>query len=98
MNQAIWPTEQDVVGLLDLREAIAALEPGLRQEAAGAAANITKTLLQYGKANLHAIGGKLGNLAGTKRWVHTDCGRCPLLQLCEASYGSPVAVIMGFTF
>ena len=96
MNQPIWLTEQDVVGLLDLREAIAALEAALRQEAAGAAANMTKTLLQYGKANLHAIGGKLGNLVGTKSWVHTEDGTCPLLLLWDAADGSLVAVIEAF--
>jgi len=96
MNQPIWLTEQDVVGLLDLREAIAALEAALRQEAAGAAANMTKTLLQYGKANLHAIGGKLGNLVGTKSWVHTEGGTCPLLLLWDAADGSLVAVIEAF--
>ena len=96
MNQPIWLTEQDVVGLLDLREAIAALEAALCQEAAGAAANMTKTLLQYGKNNLHAIGGKLGNLVGTKTWTHTQGGTCPLLLLWSAEDGSLVAVIEAF--
>src|SRR5207248_59201 len=73
-----------------------ALEAALRQEAAGAAANMTKTLLQYGKANLHAIGGKLGNLVGTKSWVHTEGGTCPLLLLWDAADGSLVAVIEAF--
>src|SRR5438477_588862 len=69
---------------------------GAPQEAAGAAANMTKTLLQYGKANLHAIGGKLGNLVGTKSWVHTEGGTCPLLLLWDAADGSLVAVIEAF--
>ena len=92
----LWLTEQDVVGLLDLREAIGALERALREEAAGVAANMTKTLLQYGKSNLHAIGGKLGNLVGTKTWAHTEGGTCPLLLLWDATDGSLVAVIEAF--
>src|SRR5437762_14167 len=96
MNQPIWLTEQDVVELIDLRDAIGALESALRQEAAGAAVNMTKTLLQYGKSNLHAIGGKLGNLVGTKTWVHTEGGTCPLLLLWDAADGSLVAVIEAF--
>jgi ornithine cyclodeaminase len=96
MTQPIWLTEQDVVELIDLRDAIGALESALRQEAAGVAANMTKTLLQYGKANLHAIGGKLGNLVGTKSWVHTEGGTCPLLLLWDAADGSLVAVIEAF--
>lgn len=104
MNQdALWITEQDVVALLDLREAIAALESALREEARGEAANMTKTLLQFAApgqdkatSNLHAIGAKLGNLVGTKTWAHTEGGTSPLLLLWDATNGSLVAVIEAF--
>src|SRR5262245_42113663 len=81
---------------MDLREAIAALEAALRKEAQGEAQNMTKTLLQYGKNNLHAIGAKLGALVGTKTWTHTQGGTCPLLLLWSAEDGSLVAVIEAF--
>ena len=93
---AIWITEVEVVQLMDLKEAIVALEAALREEARGEAQNMTKTLLQYGKNNLHAIGGKLGNLVGTKTWTHTQGGTCPLLLLWSAEDGSLVAVIEAF--
>jgi len=104
---AIWITEAEVVELIDLREAIAALEAALREEARGEAQNMTKTLLQYGTTgerkgspapmnNLHAIGGKLGHLVGTKTWTHTQGGTCPLLLLWSAEDGSLVAVIEAF--
>jgi ornithine cyclodeaminase len=93
---AIWITESEVVQLMDLKEAIAALEAALREEARGEAQNMTKTLLQYGKNNLHAIGGKLGNLVGTKTWTHTQNGTCPLLLLWSAEDGSLVAVVEAF--
>ena len=93
---AIWITEAEVVQLMDLKDAIAALEAALREEARGEAHNMTKTLLQYGKNNLHAIGGKLGNLVGTKTWTHTQGGTCPLLLLWSADDGSLVAVIEAF--
>ena len=93
---AIWITEAEVVQLMDLKDAIAALEAALREEARGEAQNMTKTLLQYGKNNLHAIGGKLGNLVGTKTWTHTQGGTCPLLLLWSADDGSLVAVIEAF--
>lgn len=93
---AIWITESEVVQLMDLKEAIAALEAALREEARGEAHNMTKTLLQYGKNNLHAIGGKLGNLVGTKTWTHTQGGTCPLLLLWSAEDGSLVAVVEAF--
>ncbi len=93
---AIWITESEVVQLMDLKEAIVALEAALREEARGDAHNMTKTLLQYGKNNLHAIGGKLGNVVGTKTWTHTQGGTCPLLLLWSAEDGSLVAVIEAF--
>src|SRR6266850_1912127 len=95
-TQPIWLTEQEVVELLDLHDAIAALERALREEAAGGAVSMTKTLLQYGKSNLHAIGGKLGGLVGTKSWAHTEGGTCPLLLLWDAADGSLAAVIEAF--
>src|SRR5262249_32131660 len=96
MADAIWITEADVVQLRDLKEAIAALEGALREEARGEALNMTKTLLQYGKNNLHAIGAKLGGLVGTKTWTHTQGGTCPLLLLWSAEDGSLAAVIEAF--
>src|SRR5262249_18794849 len=96
MADAIWITEADVVQLMDLKEAIAALEGALREEARGEALNMTKTLLQYGKNNLHAIGAKLGGLVGTKTWTHTQGGTCPLLLLWSAEDGSLAAVIEAF--
>src|SRR5262245_17686390 len=95
-GDAIWITEAEVVQLMDLKEAIAALEAALREEAAGEAQNMTKTLLQYGKNNLHAIGAKLGKLVGTKTWTHTQGGTCPLLLLWSAEDGSLVALIEAF--
>src|SRR5882757_424855 len=62
---AIWITESEVVQLMDLKEAIIALEAALREEAGGEAQNMTKTLLQYGKNNLHAIGDlRTGGISG----------------------------------
>jgi ornithine cyclodeaminase len=99
----LWITEQDVVQLMDLGEAIAALESALREEARGEAANMQKTLLQFAApgqekatSNLHAIGGRLGDVVGTKSWAHTEGGTCPLLMLWSASNGSLVAVIEAF--
>jgi ornithine cyclodeaminase len=97
MQQPLWISEQDVVDLIDLGEAIAALEAALGEEARGAAASMPKTLLQFDRAaNLHAIGGRLGGLVGTKSWAHTAGGTCPLLLLWGAGDGQLVAVIEAF--
>lgn len=97
MRQPLWISEQEVVDLIDLGEAIAALEAALGEEARGAAASMPKTLLQFdGSANLHAIGGRLGGLVGTKSWAHTAGGTCPLLLLWDAEDGQLVAVVEAF--
>ncbi|MEO7403605.1 MAG: ornithine cyclodeaminase family protein [Burkholderiales bacterium] len=97
MSDAVWLTEQDVVQLMDLKDAIGALEAALREEAAGAAQNMTKTLMQFdGHSNLHAIGGKVGDIVGTKTWAHTGGGTSPLLTLWSANDGQPVAIIEAF--
>ena len=96
MSDPLWITEADVVGLMDLGEAIGALESALRAEAKGDAQNMSKTLMQYGKSNLHAIGARLDGLVGTKTWAHTEGGTCPLLLLWDAQNGALVAVIEAF--
>ena len=59
MNETpLWLTESDVVSLIDMGDAIAALEKGLAQEAAGTAQNMVKTHALWGDGStLHAIGG-----------------------------------------
>lgn len=96
MSDPLWISEAEVVVLMDLGEAIAALESAMRAEAKGDAQNMTKTLMQYGKSNLHAIGARLDGLVGTKTWAHTEGGTCPLLLLWDAQNGSLVAVIEAF--
>src|SRR5436190_349793 len=83
MNDPIWISDAEVVELLDLREAIEALERGLRREAQGDACNMVKTHVAWGHNNLHAIGAVFpgDKLAGTKTWAHTEGGATPLLIL-----------------
>lgn len=94
--EALWLTEQDVVGLLTLGEAIDALECSVVAEHYGEARTMGKTMLQYGRSNLHALGGQLGGLVGTKSWVHAEAGTCPLLLLWDAHGGQLLAVIEAF--
>ena len=63
---AIWITEAEVVQLMDLKEAIVALEAALRAEAGGEAQNMTKTLLQYGKTICTRSATSSKNLVGTR--------------------------------
>ncbi|KRB78870.1 hypothetical protein ASE00_21070 [Sphingomonas sp. Root710] len=99
MNDILWITEQDVVSLLSLPEAIAALTEGLREEATGQASNMVKTHIVWdGHSTMHAIGAVFGQvgLAGTKIWAHTAGGAMPLLVMIDANDGSVRAIIEAF--
>jgi alanine dehydrogenase len=93
---ALWLKEQDVVDLMDLGDAIDALGRSVAAEQRGDARNMNKTMLQFGKSNLHALGGQLGDVVGTKSWVHAEGGTSPLLLLWGAHDGQLLAVIEAF--
>ena len=85
VEDARWISEAEVCSLLTLREAIDALEAGLRLEAKGAARNMRKTLATFGGGGtLHAIGAiyEGQNLVGTKTWAHTAGGATPRCTGC----------------
>jgi ornithine cyclodeaminase len=98
MSDPLWITEAEVVELVDLRDAITALERALAEEAAGRAQNMTKTHVGWGEANLHAIGAVFtgAKLAATKTWAHTPGGATPLLVVMDADDGSLKCVIEAF--
>ena len=99
MNGPIWISEQDVVALMSLPEAVDALRTGLREEAAGQAKNMVKTHTAWGgHSTMHAIGAVFEGkgVAGTKVWAHTAGGAMPLLILIDSADGSVLAVIEAF--
>jgi ornithine cyclodeaminase len=98
-ESALWISEVDVVSMMDMQEAVAALEKGLMLEADGDAQNMAKTHVEWGDgATLHAIGAtfpKVG-FAGTKTWSHTKGGATPLLIVFDSNTGALKAVIEAF--
>jgi ornithine cyclodeaminase len=99
MTTPLWISEAEVVELLDLGEAISALEAGLRLEAAGKAQNMVKTHALWGGGHtLHAIGALFpdSGFVGTKTWAHTEGGATPLLILFDSNDGSLKAIIEAF--
>jgi alanine dehydrogenase len=95
----LWISEADVVSLMNIGEAINALERGLLAEARGDAQNMLKTHATWGKGStLHAIGAVFpkNGFVGTKTWAHTEGGATPLLILFDSDDGSLRAVIEAF--
>lgn len=97
-GEVLWLAEADVVALLDIAEAVQALEAGLRAEARGDAQNMTKTHVAWDRATLHALGAVFpkAGFAGTKTWAHTPGGATPLLLLYDAGSGELRAVVEAF--
>lgn len=99
MSAGLWISEADVVSLMSLPEAIDALRDGLREEAAGRAANMVKTHATWDNGStLHAIGAVFEGwgVVGTKTWAHTAGGAMPLLILIDAQDGAVLAIIEAF--
>src|SRR2546423_7279885 len=95
----LWISESDVVALMDVSDAIGALERGLLAEARGEAQNMVKTHATWGQGStLHAIGAVFPEegFAGTKTWAHTEGGATPLLILFDTETGRLKAIIEAF--
>lgn len=94
----LWISEADVVSMMDMQDAVAALEKGLLAEAQGEAQNMVKTHVAWGEATLQAIGATFpkAGFAGTKTWAHTPGGATPLLILFDSNTGALKAVIEAF--
>jgi len=95
---SVWITEAEVVRLMDMKGAIAALDRGLALEAAGKAENMVKThAIWGGHHTLHAIGATFADegFVGTKTWAHAN-GAAPLLILFDSHNGSLRAIIEAF--
>src|SRR6266849_4547023 len=99
MDTPIWISETDVVSMMDLSNAIDALECGLLAEAQGSATNMVKTHGEWdGGSTLHAIGAAFprNGFVGTKTWAHTEGGATPLLILFDSHNGALKAIIEAF--
>lgn len=89
----LWLTEQDVVALVTLDDAIEALE---RTIAAHGAFNVPKALgALEDSGSMHALASAVPSLgyAGFKTWVHTKRGATAVYSLFDAGNGRLLAVI-----
>src|SRR5438034_1413617 len=99
MTSPLWISEAEVVAMMDIGDAITALEKGLLTEARGDAHNMVKTHVAWGDGStLHALGAVFAKeqFAGTKTWAHTEGGATPLLILFDSETGVLKAIIEAF--
>ncbi len=92
----LWITEADVVALISLPEAVAALERILAMEAEGTAENMPKTHLMVGANDaMHALGASVAGagLCGTKTWVNVAGKSATVVVLFALDDGACQAVI-----
>jgi len=92
----MWLTEQDVVSLVTIDDAIPALERGLRALGAGDAFNVPKALGSFADgSSMHSLGSGAPGLGyvGYKNWVHTKRGATALYVLFNANDGTVAAVM-----
>ena len=97
-NPARWIGEDDVVTLVSLREAIAAIHGAYLRTAAGEIAAMPKTYTSWDGGTMHAIGAVATStgLAVSKTWAHTQGGATPVLAAWDAASGRLLAVIQAF--
>jgi ornithine cyclodeaminase len=95
-EQAVWLTEDDVAELLTIEDAIEVLAGSYRLRAQGTASAMRRAHVRSGEAILHAVGGTLGELAGTKTWTYTPHGAAPLLILFSLVDGSIKGIVEAF--
>ena len=95
-DKPIWITEADVVELISLPEAIAALERTLALEASDQAASMPKTHLMVADNDaMHAIGGAASGagICGFKTWINVQGKSETTMTLFSMQNGACLAVV-----
>src|SRR5713226_2239749 len=98
-SSPLWISEADVVSMMDMGDAIKALEKGLLMATKGDAANMGFPHVAWDDGStLHAIGAVFPKegFAGTKTWAHTTGGAAPLLILFDSRTGALKATFEAF--
>ena len=94
-----WLTERQVADLVDINDAIDALEQGFRDEAAGKARSLDKMLGTWDGGAMHALGAlsEASSRCGFKTWVHTAKGASAVFSLFDTTNGQILAMLEAAT-
>lgn len=95
-NEMIYLTETDVTGLVDLTDAIEALEQACARQGRGETLEIPKALGTFGDgASLHALGSAFpeSGIGGFKTWVNTKRGAMAVMTVFDLERGCLAAIV-----
>jgi len=95
-QSAVWLSEDDVVSLVSLKDALTVLEAGVRELGEGTAFNIPKALGNFHNASsLHSLGSVMlgAGVCGYKNWINTPNGAKAVFILFDANEGRLLAMM-----
>ncbi len=96
MPEPLWIGEAQAAELLTVEDAIDVLEAAYAAQAEGRAQSMRRAHVREGDAILHAVGGTLDGVAGTKTWLYTPGGAEPLLVLFDLAGGRVIGIVEAF--
>lgn len=91
-----WIGDQSARSLLSLPDAIDVLAAAHAAYARGDAGNMRRAHLLWEDSILHAVGGVVDDVAGTKSWVYTPRGATPVIVLLSLADGAVIGLIEAF--
>lgn len=95
-NDAIYLTEADVVSLVDLTDAIDALEDACARQGRGETLEIPKALGTFGDgSSFHSLGSAFpdAGIGGFKNWINTKRGAVSLMTVFDVEQGRLSAIV-----
>jgi ornithine cyclodeaminase/alanine dehydrogenase-like protein (mu-crystallin family) len=95
-ESTLYLTEEQVTSLVDLGDAIDALEDVFARDGAGETVSIPKALGTFGdQSSLHALGSAIPSmgLGGFKTWINTKRGAVALMNVFDVERGRLLAII-----
>jgi len=95
-DAAIWLSEEEITSLVSLKDAVGALEEGVRQLGQGEAFNVAKALGSFGSASsMHSLGSAMvkAGFCGYKNWINTPNGAKAVFVLFDVNEGRLLAVM-----
>ena len=92
---ALYLTEADVVSLVDLTDAIDAVEDACARQGRRETLEIPKALGTFADGSMHSLGSAFpdGAIGGFKNWINTKRGAAAVMTVFDVEQGSLSAIV-----